>query len=171
MMVDLIASYPRGDNVSVGARKLAPALFTRPVSGPVTQISAIIFSMLSGSRTLATSASACPPDRLRISPTALSRTSCRRPQMKTCAPCAANPTDISLPRPVPPPVTRMRFPLRTSPLNMEGHILYFILARPLWPTGPRLNSHHRAQIDTLLYFICKSASCSPGSHCAHHNPV
>ena len=47
-----------------------------------------------------------------------SRTFKRRPQITKSAPKEAKCIDISLPRPVPPPVTRILFPFNKSFLNI-----------------------------------------------------
>src|SRR5205085_8991603 len=49
-----------------------------------------------------------------------SHTDLRRPQMKTSAPSSRNFAAISLPSPVPPPVTRMRCDFRMPSLNTRG---------------------------------------------------
>src|SRR3984893_3141411 len=117
--VERTAAKPRGLISVDGAMKLAAALLTRPVSGPARHMVSTIDSICSASRTSQTCASieppccACAPS----SATVCSSTAGRRPQMCTAAPRATKARESSLPRPVPPPVTRMRSPRSTSGRN------------------------------------------------------
>jgi hypothetical protein len=59
------------------------------------------------------------------------------------------PKEISFPSPVPPPVTRMRFPEEVS---VEHERVNPAIRTAAFTAKPS------RQIDTLLYFICKSLS-------------
>src|ERR1700674_3242646 len=105
-----------------GEMKFAAALLTSPVSAPPAQMRSTIASICSGSRTSQMWYSTMPPCRAVAcsSATVCCSTFSRRPQMYTEAPCAANWRANSFPRPVPPPVMRMRLPASTSARKADG---------------------------------------------------
>src|SRR5437660_6271459 len=115
-----IALKPFGVRSLVGLMKLPAALLTRPVSGPLSsQMRCTIASTAAASRMSTAWVRTPPPPRPASSSFAVfSSTAARRPQSQSSAPRARYLAAISLPRPVPPPVTRMRLPLRRPSLNM-----------------------------------------------------
>src|SRR3954469_16539554 len=112
-----IALKPFGVRSLVGLMKLPAALLTSPVSGPdSSQIRCTIASTACASRMSTGWVFTLPPSERAVS----SRTPPRRPQIQTSAPSWTYFAAISLPRPVPPPVTRMRLPLSRPSLNMRA---------------------------------------------------
>ena len=108
--VEEIAVNARDEMFLVGAMKFAAALLISPVSGPCSdQISPTAASTASASRT--STAWTCAPGP--ISAAASSSTVIRRPHRCTSAPCLTRCAATPRPRPVPPPVIRMRLPART----------------------------------------------------------
>src|SRR5882724_9309284 len=115
-----MASNPREERSSVREMKFPAALLTRPVSGPPSsQIDCTIASTAAASR-MSTVRVFTELSCLPVSSSAVfSSVAARRPQMKISAPSSRYFAAISRPRPVPPPVTRMRLPLSRSFLNMS----------------------------------------------------
>src|SRR5688572_9830459 len=112
-----MALKPFGERSFVGLMKLPAALLTSPVSGPLSsQIRCTIASTAAASRMSTGWVLTLPPRDLAVS----SRTPPRLPQSQSSAPSSTYFAAISLPRPVPPPVTRMRLPLRRPSLNMRA---------------------------------------------------
>src|SRR5919106_2119475 len=129
-----IALNPFGERSLVGLMKLPAALFTSPVSGPLSsQMRCTIASTAAASRISTAWVLTFPPSDFAVS----SRTPPRRPQIQSSAPSSTYLAAISLPRPVPPPVMRMRLPLSSPSLNMRapwggsGHST----ADALWRSG------------------------------------
>src|SRR5439155_6143094 len=116
-----MALKPFGVRSFVGLMKLPAALLTRPVSGPPSsQILCTMASTAAASR-ISTDCVRTRPPCFAISSFAVSSsTPPRRPASQSSAPSARYLAAISLPRPVPPPVTRMRLPLRRFSLNMRA---------------------------------------------------
>src|SRR5439155_22379609 len=116
-----MALKPFGVRSFVGLMKLPAALLTRPVSGPPSsQILCTMASTAAASR-ISTDCVRTRPPCFAISAFAVaSSTPPRRPASQSSAPSARYLAAISLPRPVPPPVTRMRLPLRRFSLNMRA---------------------------------------------------
>ncbi len=116
-----MALKPFGVRSLVGLMKLPAALLTRPVSGPPSsQIFCTIASTAAASRMSTAWLRTLPPCLAINSFAVSSSTPPRRPAIQSSAPSARYLAAISLPRPVPPPVTRMRLPLRRSSLNMRA---------------------------------------------------
>src|SRR5690606_11041309 len=114
-----MASKARGLSASVGLMKFPAALLTRPVSGgPPAKMSSTMASMAAASRISTPKVSTRPPWALRISSAVWSRTPLRRPQMTISAPSWRYFSAMARPRPVPPPVTRIRLPASRSLRNM-----------------------------------------------------
>src|SRR5687768_5526327 len=112
-----MALNPLGVRSLVGLMKLPAALFTRPVSGPLSsQMCCTIASTAAASRISTACVLTFPPRDLAVS----CRTPPRRPQIHSSAPSSTYLAAISLPRPVPPPVIRMRLPLSSPSLNMRA---------------------------------------------------
>src|SRR6267378_930478 len=113
-----MASNPREERSSVREMKFPAALLTRPVSGPPSsQIDCTIASTAAASRMSTVRVFTEPPCLAASSIAVFSSVVARRPQMKISAPSSRYFAAISRPRPVPPPVTRMRLPLSRSFLN------------------------------------------------------
>ena len=96
-----------------------PALAMQIWTGPrASTAAAILASTSASSRT-----SIARPNR--PSPATSSSTSCRRPVIVTCTPCAANALAMARPMPVPPPVTSACFPASSmsefSSLHVRRH--------------------------------------------------
>src|SRR4029077_7290488 len=120
-----MALKPFGERSFVGLMKLPAALLTSPVSGPdSSQIRCTMASTAWASRISTACVLTLPPSERAVS----SRTEPRRPQIQTSAPSSTYFAVISLPSPVPPPVTRMRLPLSSPSLNMRA---------------PRVNAHFK----------------------------
>src|SRR6185436_4839668 len=112
-----MALKPFGERSFVGLMKLPAALLTSPVSGPdSSQMRWIIASTACASRMSTEWVLTFLPSSFAVA----SRTAPRRPQIHTSAPSWTYFAAISLPRPVPPPVTRMRLPLSRPSLNMRA---------------------------------------------------
>src|SRR5260221_10740416 len=110
-----MASKPRGERSSVREMKFPAALLTRPVSGPPSsQIACTMASTAAASRMSTVWHFTEPPCFAVSSAAVFSNGSRRLPQMHRSAPSSRYFAAISRPRPVPPPVTRMRLPLRRS---------------------------------------------------------
>ena len=121
-----IASKARGLRSLVCEMKLPAALFTSPSSGPVAQICSTISSTAVATRMSTAWVSTRRPGYLAMTSFAVSSSTLpRRPQMTQSAPNSTNFSIMIRPRPVPPPVTRKRFPLNRSVLNIE-------LVLPCW---------------------------------------
>ena len=114
-----IALNPRGERSFVREMKLPAALLTRPLIVPPAKASATMSSTASGTRMSQVMGVTLTPRLPLISFAVSSSTLPRRPQITTSAPSMANSSAISLPRPVPPPVTRMRLPFIRSLRNMD----------------------------------------------------
>src|SRR5436190_22350982 len=116
-----IALKPFGERSLVGLMKLPAALLTSPLSGPLSsQIRCTIASTAAASR-MSTECVRTRPPCASISCFAVSSsTPPRRPPSHSSAPSSRYLAAISLPSPVPPPVTRLRLPLRRSSLNMRA---------------------------------------------------
>src|SRR6185503_7873817 len=135
-----MALKPFGERSLVGLMKLPAALLTRPVSGPLSsQIRCTIASTAAASRMSMAWVLTFPPRDFAVS----SRTPPRRPQSHSSAPSSTYFAAISLPRPVPPPVMRMRLPLRRPSLYMRA------------PGGgsPHSKSSHRDIDERLLPYF------------------
>src|SRR6185436_7209089 len=116
-----MALKPFGERSFVGLMKLPAALLTSPESGPdSSQIRCTIASTACASRMSTEWVLTVPPCLAVSSLAVASRTGPRRPQIHTSAPSSRYFVAISLPRPVPPPVTRMRLPLSSPSLNMRA---------------------------------------------------
>ena len=114
-----IASKPRGERLSVGATKLPAALLTRPVRPPDCQSASTIASTASAARMSTPKVSMRRSGNCwRQASAVASQTALRRPQMATSAPRRRNCSAIAWPRPVPPPVTRIRWPAISCGSNM-----------------------------------------------------
>src|SRR5512134_1767044 len=112
-----MALKPLGVRSLVGLMKLPAALLTSPVSGPLSsQMRCTIASTAAASRMSTECVLTFPPRDLAVS----SSTPPRRPQIHSSAPSSTYLAAISLPRPVPPPVMRMRLPLSSPSLNMRA---------------------------------------------------
>src|SRR5687767_910010 len=112
-----MALKPFGERSFVGLMKLPAALLTSPVSGPLSsQIRCTIASTAAASRMSTAWVLTLPPRERAVS----SSTPPRLPQSQSSAPSSTYFAAISLPRPVPPPVMRMRLPLRRPSLNMRA---------------------------------------------------
>src|ERR1051325_4864257 len=112
-----MALKPFGERSLVGLMKLPAALLTRPVSGPdSSQMRWIIASTAWASRMSTEWVLTFLPSSFAVA----SRTAPRRPQIQTSAPSWTYLAAISLPSPVPPPLTRMRLPLSRPSLNMRA---------------------------------------------------
>src|SRR5918994_479086 len=112
-----MALNPLGERSLVGLMKLPAALFTSPVSGPLSsQIRCTIASTAAASRISTACVLTFPPRDFA----ACSSTPPRRPQIQSSGPSSTYLAAISLPRPVPPPVIRMRLPLSSPSLNMRA---------------------------------------------------
>src|SRR6185503_5527070 len=112
-----MALNPFGVRSLVGLMKLPAALLTRPCSGPLSsQMRWTIASTAAASRMSTACVRTFPPRDFAVS----SSTPPRRPQIQSSAPSSTYLAAISLPRPVPPPVMRMRLPLRRPSLNMRA---------------------------------------------------
>src|SRR3954471_2072209 len=110
-----IALKPFGERSFVGLMKFPAALLTSPLRGPdSSQMRWTIASTACASRMSIACVRTLPPSSFAV----CSRTAPRRPAIQTSAPRATYLAAISRPRPVPPPVTRMRLPLRRPSLNM-----------------------------------------------------
>jgi len=81
---------PPAATTSLSGKEIGAAVVHRPVRGPVLQISAIIFSMLSGSRHWRPARRPVRPTRANVTGSLLENFR-RRPQMKTCAPWRRSP--------------------------------------------------------------------------------
>src|SRR5688572_17322576 len=109
-----MALKPFGVRSLVGLTKFPAALLTRPCNGPLSsQIRCTIASTAAASRMSIAWVFTFPPRDLAVS----SSTPPRRPQIQSSAPSSTYLAAISLPRPVPPPVMRIRLPFRRSGLN------------------------------------------------------
>ncbi len=106
-----IASAARNDKCSVCAMKVAAALLTSTSSGASRQTSSSMASTLAPSRMSQRIAVTLPPRSSRIAAAVASSNSSRRPQMISSAPSSTKRRPIAAPRPEPPPVTNIRFPL------------------------------------------------------------
>src|SRR5258705_3392408 len=116
-----MALKPFGERSLVGLMKLPAALLTSPESGPdSSQIRCTIASTACASRMSTEWVFTLPPKEFIRERAVSSRTGPRRPQIQTSAPSVRYFAAISLPRPVPPPVTRMRLPLSSPSLNMRA---------------------------------------------------
>src|SRR6266850_6043420 len=116
-----IALNPLGVRSLVGLMKLPAALLTRPVSGPPSsQMRCTIASTAAASRMSTAWVRTLPPYFATSSCEQDSRTAPLRPASQMSAPSERYLVAISLPRPVPPPVTRMRLPLSRPSLNMRA---------------------------------------------------
>src|SRR5260370_30817602 len=116
-----MALKPFGVRSFVGLMKLPAALLTSPVSGPPSsQIRCTMASTAAASRMSTESVRTRPPC-LPISSFAVSSsTPPRRPASQSSAPSSRYRAAISLPRPVPPPLRRIRLPLSRFSLNMRA---------------------------------------------------
>jgi hypothetical protein len=112
------ASIARGDSSSLLATKLPAALLTSACSGPSSSSRSTIASTASASRTSQAWVVTTPPVAFSCSRAVASSTSARRPQIARPAPSSRNRRPMLLPRPVPPPVIRMRLPARRSGWNI-----------------------------------------------------
>ncbi len=113
--VALTASKARALRLAVGAMKLAAALLTTLVNGPCrVQISPIAASTRSALRTSTACTCTVPGRPAEACTAASSRTAWRRPHRWTWAPCRTRWAATPRPRPVPPPVMRIRFPRSRS---------------------------------------------------------
>src|SRR5579864_1615168 len=130
-------SHARGESSSVRAMKFPAALLTRMSRGPSLQIDSIIASTASRFRTSQGRAWIGPFEE--SSTAVCSRTSSRRPQMWTRAPSSRKRSAIPLPRPVPPPVIKMRLLSRRSGRNIGdygiGQLRNWITQEPSRPFG------------------------------------
>src|SRR5262245_65047739 len=120
--------------------KLPAALLTSPVSGPSLQIVSTMASTAAASRMSTACVFTVPPYSRLSAPAVSSRTASRRPQIQIAAPSARYLAAISRPRPVPPPVTRMRLPAKRSWRNtgsgfMVGRSSADETGRPLLQEG------------------------------------
>ena len=107
-----MASKPRGDIASVGQMKLPAALLTRPVKPPLSNSDSTISSTAEAMRMSTPKVSMRAfGNCLRQASAVASHTCLRRPQMATSAPRLKKCSAMAWPKPVPPPVTRMRWPL------------------------------------------------------------
>src|SRR5262245_53912246 len=128
-----MALKPFGERSLVGLMKLPAALLTSPVSGPdSSQICCTMASTACASRISTEWVLTLPPSSFAVA----SRTAPRRPQIQTSAPSSTYFLAISLPSPVPPPVTRMRLPLSRPSLNMRA---------------PRMSAHFKRREQRQAY--------------------
>src|SRR6516164_8053855 len=144
------ASIARGLSSSLRAMKLPAALLTRTSRGPSAQIASTVLSTASASRTSQTWVSTLPPASPASLAAASRRTSARRPQMTSRAPSSRKRRPMEKPRPVPPPVIRMRLPWRRSAWNMLGALGAPALVQPLLPHGEELLAPLGAESGTIL---------------------
>ena len=116
-----IASNARGDRLSVGATKLPAALLTSPVSPPDCHSDSTISSTAWALRMSTPKVSMRRSGKtVRHAAAVSSHTDLRRPQIATSAPRRRNCSAIAWPSPVPPPVTRMRWPAMSRESNITG---------------------------------------------------
>src|SRR3989440_4851887 len=116
-----MALKPFGVRSFVGLMKLPAALLTSPVSGPPSsQIRCTMASTAAASRMSTECVRTRPPCWSINSLAVSSSTAPRRPASHRSAPSSRYLAAISLPRPVPPPVMRMRLPLNRFSLNMRA---------------------------------------------------
>src|SRR4051812_46501163 len=114
-----MASNARDERLSVGAMKLPAALLIKPVSPPLANSDSTISSTACATRMSTPNVSTRRSGNCRRQPSAVSsHTALRRPQIATSAPNARNASAMPLPKPVPPPVTRMRWPFIRLAWNM-----------------------------------------------------
>src|SRR2546422_600938 len=150
-----IALKPLGVRPLVGLMKLPAALLTRRVSGPLSsQMRCTIASPAAASRISTEWVRTTPPRPATSSFAVLSSTAPRRPQSQSSAPSSRYLAAISLPSPVPPPVMRMRLPLRRSFLNM----------RASREGSPHFKSYLRArasQVSRIGTILCRLAVEKP----------
>src|SRR5258706_2909873 len=143
-----MALKPFGERSLVGLMKLPAALLTSPESGPdSSQIRCTIASTACASRMSTEWVFTVPPKDFIREPAVSSRTGPRRPQIQTSAPNSRYFAAISLPRPVPPPVTRMRLPLSRPSLNMRA---------------PRVSTHSKRRIEREADGEAKQGHADPG---------
>src|SRR5258707_6181469 len=127
-----MASKPRGERSSVREMKLPAALLTRPVGArPSCQIACTIASTLPASRMSTVWHFTEPPCFAVSSAAVFSNGSRRLAQIYRSAPSSRYFAAISRPRPVPPPVTRMRLPLRSEEHTSELQSRQYLVCRLL----------------------------------------